>query len=155
MKLDARQIEGFLRDPATAQVVLLLGDDVGLIRERARRLVVAVAGSSDDPFRVVELDRETIGAIPEEMSSVPMTGGRRVVRVRDVTDGAHGVVEKVLASIYYCNFSVFQSAPDTWAMSSAARLSAITSAGSMRSISAAVVQPWRRAAASVSDRWTT
>ncbi len=98
MKLDARQIEGFLRDPATAQAVLLLGDDVGLIRERARRLVAAVAGSSDDPFRVVELDRETIGAIPEEMASVPMTGGRRVVRVRDVTDGANTIVSRVLDS---------------------------------------------------------
>ena len=98
MKLDARQIEGFLRDPGAAQVVLLLGDDVGLIRERAKRLVVAVTGAVDDPFRVVELDRETIGAVPEEMASMSLTGGRRVVRVRDVTDGAHGVVEKVLAS---------------------------------------------------------
>ena len=25
-------------------------------------------------------------------------------------------LEKVLASIYYCNFSIFQSAPDTWAI---------------------------------------
>ena len=98
MKLDARQIEGFLRDPAAAQVVLLLGEDVGLIRERAKRLAAAVAGAADDPFRVVELDRETIGAVPEEMASMPMTGGRRVVRVRDVTDGAHAIVERVLKS---------------------------------------------------------
>ncbi len=98
MKLDARQIEGFLRDPASAQVVLLLGDDVGLIRERAKRLVVAVAGATDDPFRVIELDREAIGAVPEEMASMPMTGGRRVVRVRDVTDGANGIVQRVLDS---------------------------------------------------------
>ncbi len=98
MKLDARQIEGFLRDPAAAQVVLLLGDDVGLIRERAKRLVVAVAGSADDPFRVVDLDRDTIGAVAEEMTSIPMTGGRRVVRVRDVTDTAHSVVQRVLDS---------------------------------------------------------
>ncbi len=97
MKLDARQIEGFLRDPGAAQVVLLHGEDVGLIRERAKRLVVAVTGSADDPFRVVELDRETIGAIPEEMASMSLTGGRRVVRVRDVSDGANVVVEKVLA----------------------------------------------------------
>jgi DNA polymerase-3 subunit delta len=98
MKLDTRQIEGFLRDPASAQVVLLLGDDVGLIRERAKRLAIAAAGSSDDPFRVVELDRETIGAVPEEMASIPMTGGRRVVRVRDVTDGANTIVQRVLES---------------------------------------------------------
>ena len=46
MKLDARQVEGFLANPGVAKVVLLLGDDVGLIRERARRLVVTVAGAA-------------------------------------------------------------------------------------------------------------
>lgn len=97
MKLDTRQIEGFLRDPGAAQVVLLLGEDVGLIRERAKRLVVAVTGAADDPFRVVELDRESVGSAPAEVASMALGGGRRVVRVRDVTDGAHGVVERVLA----------------------------------------------------------
>ena len=97
MKLDTRQVEGFLRDPGAVQVVLLHGEDVGLIRERAKRLVVAVTGSADDPFRVVELDRETMGAVPEEVASMSLTGGRRVVRVRDVSDGANVVVEKVLS----------------------------------------------------------
>jgi DNA polymerase-3 subunit delta len=96
MKIDARQIEGFLRDPGAARVVLLFGDDVGLIRERARRLVLAVAGSTDDPFRVVELDREAIAAVPDEMASVPMTGGRRVVRLRDATETAVPVITRVL-----------------------------------------------------------
>ena len=97
MKLDTRQVEGFLRDPAAAQVVLLLGEDVGLIRERAKRLVIAIAGAADDPFRVTDLDRDSLAAVPDEMESPPMTGGRRVVRVRDVTDSAAVIVEKVLA----------------------------------------------------------
>lgn len=99
MKLDTRQIEGFLRDPGTAKVVLLLGEDVGLIRERARRLVVAVAGSADDPFRVVELDREAMLALPGEMASLPMTGGRRVVRMRDASELVTDIVVKLLDDI--------------------------------------------------------
>ena len=83
MKLDARQIERFLLDPGAARVVLLHGEDVGLIRDRASRLVRAVAGASDDPFRVAELDRDGFGRIAEEMASLSLTGGRRVVRVRE------------------------------------------------------------------------
>ncbi len=36
-------------------------------------------------------------------------------RMRYVPDELQNL-EKVLASIYYCNFSIFQSAPDTWAI---------------------------------------
>ncbi len=55
MKLDARSVPGFLRDPGACRVVLLFGDDAGLIRERAEALVRVVAGTLDDPFRVAEL----------------------------------------------------------------------------------------------------
>jgi DNA polymerase III subunit delta len=97
MKLDARRVEAFLRDPGTARVALLYGDDVGLIRERGTRLVVAVAGATDDPFRVTELERETASRIDVEMASPPLTGGRRVVRVRDAGDGAVAAVTVALA----------------------------------------------------------
>ena len=78
-------------------MVLLYGDDVGLIRERAARLVRAVAGAPDDPFRVVELERDGVGAIPAEMAALSLTGGRRVVRVRDVGDAAAAPVQAALA----------------------------------------------------------
>ena len=97
MKLDARRVEAFLRDPGSARVVLLYGEDSGLIRERAGRLVRAVAGSLDDPFRVTELGREGYAAIGDEMGSMSLMGGRRVVRVREAGDGAVGVVKAVLA----------------------------------------------------------
>ncbi len=97
MKLEARGIEAFLRDPGRARAVLLYGDDVGLIRERAGRLVRAVTGAADDPFRVVELERDGAGAIPAEMAALSLSGGRRVVRVRDVGDAATGSVQAALA----------------------------------------------------------
>jgi DNA polymerase-3 subunit delta len=98
MKLEPRRTEEFLRDPGRTRAVLLYGDDVGLIRERATRLVRLVAGSADDPFRVVELERDGTGAIPAEMAALSLTGGRRVVRVRDVGDAATSPVQAALAA---------------------------------------------------------
>jgi DNA polymerase-3 subunit delta len=86
MKLDARRVEAFLADPGASRVVLLYGDDVGLIAERAGRLVRAVAGEDDDAFRITELTREDHDRIPGEMAALSLIGGRRVVRVRDATD---------------------------------------------------------------------
>jgi DNA polymerase-3 subunit delta len=96
VKLDARRAEAFLRDPGQARVVLLYGDDVGLIRERGLRLVKAVAGAADDPFRVTDLERETAARMPVEIASPPLTGGRRVVRARDIGDGSLAAVQAVL-----------------------------------------------------------
>jgi DNA polymerase-3 subunit delta len=97
VRLEPRRVESFLRDPGDVRVALLFGEDAGLVRERAARLVSAVAGSADDPFRVVELEPDAVGSIPAEMASLPMTGGRRVVRVRDAGDGAAGPVQAALS----------------------------------------------------------
>ncbi|HEX5326427.1 MAG TPA: DNA polymerase III subunit delta [Acetobacteraceae bacterium] len=96
MKLDARRLPGFLRDPGPCRIVLLYGDDAGLIRERAEALVRVVAGSLDDPFRVAELARDELARLPEEAASQSLTGGRRVVRVREAGDAALAPVQTVL-----------------------------------------------------------
>ncbi|HVY15774.1 MAG TPA: DNA polymerase III subunit delta [Rhodopila sp.] len=88
MKLFPSQVNGFLRDPGKVRMVLLYGDDLGMIRERAETLVRLVAGSLDDPFRVTELAREDIRRLPDEAAGLSLMGGRRVVRVREVTDAA-------------------------------------------------------------------
>ena len=97
MKLEPRRIEGFLDNPGPCKAVLLFGDDVGMIRERASRLVRAVAGGLDDPFRVAELERDGLPRLAEELTSRSLTGGRRVVRLRDVTDAATAAVAAALA----------------------------------------------------------
>lgn len=96
MKIETRRVEAFLDSPGTCNVVLLHGDDVGLIRERAERLTHAVVGNINDPFRISDFDRESVGRIIEEMTSRSLVGGRRVVRVRDVTDSALSAVSGVL-----------------------------------------------------------
>jgi DNA polymerase-3 subunit delta len=96
VKLDARQVVGFLRKPGSCRAVLLFGEDEGLIRERAHELTEAVAGSLNDPFRVAELDRDGWPRIAEEMSALSLIGGRRVVRVREVSDAAAEPVRAAL-----------------------------------------------------------
>ena len=94
MKLDARRIPAFLRDPGPARIVLLHGEDEGLIRQRADALTQAVIGGRDDPFRVAWLAREDHARLAEEASAIAMLGGRRVVRVRDAADALAGPLEQ-------------------------------------------------------------
>lgn len=98
MQLSLQQVPAFLRDPGAVRVVLLYGDDSGMITERAETLVRAVAGSLDDPFLVVELTRDDLDRLFDEAASLPLTGGRRVVRLREATDSVTSVVQVVLRS---------------------------------------------------------
>ncbi len=87
-KLDARRVSAFLADPGSCRVVLLHGDDPGLIRERAEALVRSVA--EGDALRLVEVPRDGLrsaGLLATEAASPPLTGGRCLIRVRDVGDG--------------------------------------------------------------------
>jgi DNA polymerase-3 subunit delta len=98
MRVDARRVDAFVRDPGTCRVVLFHGDDAGLIRLRAETMTRAVAGALDDPFRVAELDRNDIASLVDEAGTLSLTGGRRVVRLREVTDAAAtAAVQAVLA----------------------------------------------------------
>jgi DNA polymerase-3 subunit delta len=96
MKLFPAGIPGFLRNPGACRVVLLFGEDAGMIRDRAEALVRTVAGSLDDPFLVTELPRDEIKRLPDEAAGLALTGGRRVVRVRDATDAAADPVQIIL-----------------------------------------------------------
>ena len=75
MKLLPARIPAFLRDPGECRVVLLFGEDAGMIRDRAETLVRAVAGSLDDPFLVTELPREDDQAAAER-GCRPVADGR-------------------------------------------------------------------------------
>ena len=97
MKLDGARIDSFLRDPGRCRVVLLYGEDAGLVAERAERLVRLIIGPGKDPFRLAELERDSVNRIDEEMTAMALTGGRRVVRVREVTDAALKAVQAVLS----------------------------------------------------------
>ena len=97
MKIDARRLDKLLVDPAGFRGVLVFGADPGLARARARRLIAAVAGSTDDPFRIATLSRESVSGVTAELSAGALTGGRRVVHLPDATDVAAGPIKAALA----------------------------------------------------------
>lgn len=98
-KLDARRVQALLADPGGTRLVLIFGEDTGLVRERGEALTRAVAG--DDPFRLVEIPRDVAakdaGLLAAEAATPALTGGRRLVRVRDATDGLANAAKAVLA----------------------------------------------------------
>ncbi len=96
LKIDARQAGRVLAAPDALRVILLHGEDHGQIRERAAEAVRAAAGSLDDPFRVAILDRDLHGRLEEEATALSLTGGRRVVWVRDATDPLHAALGRLL-----------------------------------------------------------
>ncbi len=91
MKIASGDADAFARapDPGT-RAVLLYGPDNGLVRERADCLTRAVAEDLADPFRVAELTAGQVQDDParlgDEAAALSLTGGRRVVRLRDAGD---------------------------------------------------------------------
>ncbi|HFD16393.1 MAG TPA: DNA polymerase III subunit delta, partial [Rhodospirillales bacterium] len=86
MKIRPAEIDRSIDGGAEYGLWLFYGPDAGLVGERARRLVARLAGDPGDPFRVTELEPDRVAAEPrlllEEAQSLPLTGGRRVVRIR-------------------------------------------------------------------------
>lgn len=98
-KLEPRRLAGFLAEPPKdCRVVLLIGDDAGLVNERAAQLVRAVA--ADDPLCITEPGREAArdaGSLAGEAASVPLMGGRMAIRLRDARDAWAEAVKAALA----------------------------------------------------------
>jgi DNA polymerase III subunit delta len=104
MKISDRQIEGFLRAPDPAiRAVLLFGPDIGKIKEFADRLGHTVLPSLDDPFRLADLTgaqlRDDPARLADEAAALSLTGGRRLIRVRDTGDGNAEIFQNMLETI--------------------------------------------------------
>ena len=102
MRLTAGQVEGFLRRPdPRATTILVYGPDEGLVRERVERLIAGVLDDPHDPFRASELALDAVRSEParlaDEARALTLTGGRRVVRLRQASDLATPAVRLLLA----------------------------------------------------------
>jgi len=96
VKLAAHRVEAFLRRPdSEIRAILLYGPDAGLVRERADAIGRTVSPDLHDAFRVTDLTGAMVVADParlyDEVAQISLTGGRRLVRVRDLGD-AHATV---------------------------------------------------------------
>ncbi len=102
MKLSPTRVAGFLRRPdAEIRAVLLYGPDAGLVRERGEILARTICPDPHDPFRVAELTAAALAADParlaDEAAQIALTGGKRVVRVREAGDALAPLFARFLA----------------------------------------------------------
>jgi DNA polymerase III subunit delta len=102
MKLAANRIEEYLRAPPTGRLAaaLLYGPDAGLVRERADLLTAAICPDLKDPFRISDLTGGAVTSdaarLSDEAAAMSLTGGRRVVRLRDAGDAVTASLTPVL-----------------------------------------------------------
>jgi len=103
VKLAAGRVEAFLRRPdPEIRAVLLYGPDAGLVRERADALGRTISPDLRDPFRVADLTGAALAADParlyDEAAQITLMGGRRLVRVREITDAQSAIIARFLAA---------------------------------------------------------
>lgn len=102
MKLPPARLAAFLAKPdAACRAALFYGPDAGLVRERADRLAMAIAPDLRDAFRVADLAASALAADParlnDETAALSLSGGRRLVRVRDAGDQVGALFQRFLA----------------------------------------------------------
>ena len=87
--------------PRGLVAALVYGPDSGLARERSETLLKTAVEDLSDPFRVCDLDEQTLSNDParlfDEAASISMLGGRRVVRVRGASNALAKLFEAFLA----------------------------------------------------------
>jgi DNA polymerase-3 subunit delta len=104
VKITPARIEGFLRRPdPPIRAVLIYGPDSGLVRERADRLANGIVPDSHDPFRIADLNAGALVKDPvrlaDEMAAIALTGGRRVIRIREADDPAASIFTRLFADL--------------------------------------------------------
>lgn len=114
MKVAPRDLPRFFRSAEeSVGAVLFYGPDQGLVRERAVELVARLAGDVRDPFRVAELTpaqlKEDPGRLADEAAALSLTGGRRVLRLREVGDGLTQALGELLEETTPAAFLVLEA----------------------------------------------
>ena len=118
MKIAPARADRFCAAPdAGVRLVLIYGSNEGLVRARAEACVRAVAEDPDDPFRVGTLEpallRDEPGRLADEAAAMALTGGRRAVRLRGVTEAVVPAIRSCLALPDVENLVVAEAGPLT------------------------------------------
>ncbi len=104
MKLTAGKSAAFIDRPDKAmRIFLLYGPDSGLVRERGQLLAKHFVADINDAFNVAELTGDALAGdaarLSDEMATIPMLGGARLVRVRDAGDSMFAALEACLENL--------------------------------------------------------
>jgi len=92
VKILGAKAESFIKNPDPAiRAVLVYGPDQGLVHERAVLLAKLIVPDLNDPFCSVEISSGDLKSDPvrliDEVAAISFTGGGRVIRVPDGSDG--------------------------------------------------------------------
>ena len=101
MKIAAGKADAFVKSPPeNLRIALIYGPDEGLVRERATKLSETIVPDLSDPFLVCEMSNSEIVSDPaclaDEVAAIALTGGRRLVRIRDAGDGIASAIRSIL-----------------------------------------------------------
>ena len=101
MELKAHEVDGFLnRLNPSVRLLLIYGDDTGLVRERAARAAAQVIDDPDDPFRLVRMTAKDLTDDParlgDEAAAITFGGGQRAIRIDGATNQITGAIEGFL-----------------------------------------------------------
>ncbi len=82
------------------KAILVHGNDEGRVREIAKQLVIAHAGSHDDPFNVVRLEdsqlKEDPARLADEAQAISLMGGNRAIWIKSAGTAFTGVMKSYL-----------------------------------------------------------
>jgi DNA polymerase-3 subunit delta len=114
MKVATGDQDRFLQSAESkVAAVLFYGADQGLVRERALDLVTRVAGDAADPFRVAELTaaqlKDDPARLADEAAALSLSGGRRVLRLREAADTHAEALDELLAGPPPASFLVLEA----------------------------------------------
>jgi DNA polymerase-3 subunit delta len=103
VKLKPGEVDRFVKAlPQGMRAVLVHGPDEGKVREIGERIGKTVVADLGDPFNVSSLIGDDLTDDParlaDEASAQSLMGGRRLVRLRDVTDKHAGAIENALSA---------------------------------------------------------
>lgn len=115
MKVPPAQTDSFLKaPPSEVQFVLFYGPDTGQVVERTTALSQVVADDVNDPFSVVDLHFKAVKDDPailaDEIGALCFTGGRRLIRVRNVEGTFPKALQSVLQETKGDAFVIFSAA---------------------------------------------
>ncbi len=103
MKVQPARADAFCAKPDThLRLLLLYGPDQGMVRERAQAATRSVLDDPNDPFRLAEISAKQLRGDPaslnDEAAAMALTGGRRVVRLRDLGNDDAKQIDAFLAA---------------------------------------------------------
>ncbi|MBN8544073.1 MAG: DNA polymerase III subunit delta [Alphaproteobacteria bacterium] len=112
MKISPRELDGYLKHPQKSSAALIYGSDAGQVRQRTRELTEGWQGKDQDPLSRIEFAPEHLKDDParlaDELASMSLMGGRRVVTIREASDAILPIVQDALGLRSHDNFLILQ-----------------------------------------------